>query len=249
MLRPRKRMRGRPALGHPLPDPTLSPPFWSDSVLQVLYDAIHAVALTTTGATSLMHEAKVDIVTVPNLSEHQSSAETTQQLSARFAYAAAMKSINNLLLLGDGETWSRQSVDFGGLPEMVRTFLQVAAGAADMGPSSLGSYPAIRTDFATPRRSTAQACPCRLQTACNTDGALSGGLRPDIACSVTGEDRSGGGARTRREGCSSRSAFTASGTSPAHPHRPARDGETRPAAGRRCRSPSTATVRPPAGWC
>ena len=55
-----------------------------------------------------------------------------QQLSARFAYAAAMKSINNLLLLGDGETWSRQSVDFGGLPEMIRTFLQVAAGAADI---------------------------------------------------------------------------------------------------------------------
>ena len=119
-------------LGHPLPDPTLSPSFWSDSVLQVLYDAIHAVALTTAGATSLMHEAKVDVVTVPNLSEHLSSAETTQQLSARFAYAAAMKSINNLLLLGDGETWSRQSVDFGGLPEMVRTFLQVAAGAADI---------------------------------------------------------------------------------------------------------------------
>ena len=39
-----------------------------------------------------------------------------------------MKSINNLLLLGYGETWLRQSVDFGGLPEMVRIFLQVAAG-------------------------------------------------------------------------------------------------------------------------
>ena len=70
-------------------------------------------------------------MTVPNLSEHLSSAETTAQLSARFGYAAAMKSINNLLLLGDGETWNRQKVDFAGLPEMVRTFLQVAAGAAD----------------------------------------------------------------------------------------------------------------------
>ena len=39
-----------------------------------------------------------------------------------------MKSINNLLLLGDGESWARQSVDFGGLPDLVRTFLQVAAG-------------------------------------------------------------------------------------------------------------------------
>ncbi len=101
-------------------------------MLQALYDAVHAVALTMAGATSLMHEAKVDVVTVPNLSEHLSSADTTAQLSARFAYAAAMKSINNLLLLGDGESWARQRVDFAGLPEMVRTFLQVAAGAADI---------------------------------------------------------------------------------------------------------------------
>ena len=107
---------------------------WSDSVLQVLYDAVHAVALTTGSATSLMHEAKVDVVTVPNLSEHLTSTETTAQLSARFAYAAAMKSINNLPLLGDGETWARQRSDFSGLSEMVRTFPQVAAGAADKGP-------------------------------------------------------------------------------------------------------------------
>ena len=71
-------------------------------------------------------------MTVPNLSEHLSSTATTQQLSARFSYAAAMKSINNLLLLGDGETWNRQKVDFSGLPAMVQTFLQVAAGAADI---------------------------------------------------------------------------------------------------------------------
>ena len=120
-------------LGAPLADPGLmGADFWSDSVLTALYDAIHAVALTTAGATSLMHEAKVDVVTVPNLSEHLSNAATTAQLSARFGYAAAMKSLNNLLLLGDGETWARQRVDFAGLPEMVRTFLQVAAGAADI---------------------------------------------------------------------------------------------------------------------
>ena len=81
-------------LGNPLPDPWLAATPWSDSVLQALYDAVHAVALTTAGATSLMHEAKVDVVTVPNLSEHLTSAETTAQLSARFAYATATKSIN-----------------------------------------------------------------------------------------------------------------------------------------------------------
>ena len=69
---------------------------------------------------------------MPNLSEHLSSAQDYGATVDRFGYAAAMKSINNLLLLGDGETWNRQRVDFAGLPEMVRTFLQVAAGAADV---------------------------------------------------------------------------------------------------------------------
>ena len=49
-------------LGTPLPDPWAAATPWSDSVLQALYDAVHAAALTTAGATSLMHEAKVDIV-------------------------------------------------------------------------------------------------------------------------------------------------------------------------------------------
>lgn len=66
---------------------------WSDSVLQTLYGAIHAVALTAAGTTSLVHEAKVDIVTVPNLSEHLSKAATTAQSFWRFSYAEAMKSI------------------------------------------------------------------------------------------------------------------------------------------------------------
>jgi len=68
---------------------------------------------------------------VPNLSEHLSSADITAQLSARFAYAAGMKSIDNLLLLGDGEIWARQRIDFAGPPDTVRTVPQAAAGAAD----------------------------------------------------------------------------------------------------------------------
>ena len=70
-------------LGNEAPDPSLAGTVWSDSVLLALYDAIHAVALTMAGATSLMHEAR-----------------------------PCRLSINNLLLLGDGETWNRQKIDF-----------------------------------------------------------------------------------------------------------------------------------------
>ena len=42
------------------------------------------------------------------------------------------RSIKAEELIDDGETWARQKIDFAGLPEVVRTFLQVAAGAADI---------------------------------------------------------------------------------------------------------------------
>ncbi len=40
---------------------------WSDSVLLAVSDAVHAVALTTAGATSLVHEARA-VRLVPNCS-------------------------------------------------------------------------------------------------------------------------------------------------------------------------------------
>ena len=92
-----------------------------------------------------MHEAKIDVVTMPNLSEHLATAATTAQLSARFAYAAAMKSINNLLLLGDGESWARQRVDFAGLklwPDAVLARLAQSQLVED------GTYPGAAAVFA-----------------------------------------------------------------------------------------------------
>lgn len=123
-------------IGAPILDQTTAPDSWGDSVLQVVYDAVQNAASTQDHIASLIPEAKVDVIKVPGLSDHLSTAETTARLTSRFTYAATMKSQFNMLLLeGDGQTgesWEQKELGFGQLPELMRQFLQIASGAADI---------------------------------------------------------------------------------------------------------------------
>ncbi len=127
---------------------------WGDSVLQIVYDAIQNAASSQEHTASLIPEAKTDVIYIPNLSRILDNEVTTQKLTARFTYANTLKSMFNMLLLesgGDagreGEKWEQKTINFGQFPELLRLFLQVAAGAADIplvrflqdAPSGLGS--------------------------------------------------------------------------------------------------------------
>ncbi|KNY36086.1 phage portal protein [Agrobacterium sp. SUL3] len=128
---------------------------WGDSVLQIVYDAIQNAASSQEHTASLIPEAKTDVIYIPNLSKYLENEKTTQKLTERFTYANTMKSMFNMLLLegdgagatGNGERWEQKTINFGQFPELLRLFLQVAAGAADIplvrflqdAPSGLGS--------------------------------------------------------------------------------------------------------------
>ncbi|WP_018900411.1 phage portal protein [Rhizobium sp. 2MFCol3.1] len=144
-------------IGAPILDKNASPDeIWGDSVLQIVYDAVQNAASSQGHAAALLPEAKTDVLYVPNLSEYLKNPKTTQQLTERFAYANTMKSMFNMLLLegngGDGENakgerWEQKTINLSQYPELLRQYLQVAAGAADIplvrflqdAPSGLGS--------------------------------------------------------------------------------------------------------------
>lgn len=105
---------------------------WGDSVLQVAYEAVHHAALTNGGIAELVHEAKIDVVNVKGLSSAASSKSGEAAITKRFALASMMKAINNTLLLDEGETWNRKQTSFSALPDVVKTFLQIVSGAADI---------------------------------------------------------------------------------------------------------------------
>jgi len=121
-----------PFVGMRRPDIDVNPDGWGDSVLSVVYDAIHAAALTSTGIAELVHDSKVDVISIPNLGATLSTDQGTQAITRRFSAANALKSINNVLLLDDTEKWDRKQTSFTGLPDVLASFMQIVSGAADI---------------------------------------------------------------------------------------------------------------------
>lgn len=144
-------------IGAPILDKTIAEnEIWGDSVLQIVYDAVQNAASAQEHIAALIPEAKLDVIYMPGLSEALKNPTTTAALTARFTYANSMKSMFNMLLLegnggsGEGalgEKWEQKTINFGQFPELMRQYLQVAAGAADIplarflqdAPSGLGS--------------------------------------------------------------------------------------------------------------
>jgi phage-related protein (TIGR01555 family) len=106
--------------------------FWSDSVLQVVKDAIAHAAVAQQGIAGLVQEAKLDVVRIPGLMEHLSTADYTQRLTQRFMYAAAAKSSQNTLILDSEEQWERKQINFTQLPDILKLYLQIASGASSI---------------------------------------------------------------------------------------------------------------------
>lgn len=101
-----------------------------ESLLEALYNTLRQFAGTNAGASSLVHEAKVDVIRSPSLM--QNIKERMSDVMARFQAAALMKSINGMLVLDKDEEYASKQYSFGGLPELMREFAIQTSGAADI---------------------------------------------------------------------------------------------------------------------
>lgn len=128
--------------GAPILDPqTVATDEWSDSILQVIYDAVRNAGSAQEHVAALIPEAKTDIVYIPGLAGYAATTEGQRKLTARFTYANTAKSLFNMLLLDGtgpggkevgGEQWEQKSINFSQLPELIQQYLQIAAAAADI---------------------------------------------------------------------------------------------------------------------
>lgn len=105
---------------------------WGDSVWMQMADSIRAADSAASVIEALMHEAKVDVVNVPDFIANMASGGSDQAYIKRWTLAAQMKSISNVLLLDADDTWAQKQVTWTGLPDVVRTLLTIMAGAADI---------------------------------------------------------------------------------------------------------------------
>ncbi|TLX12135.1 phage portal protein [Rhizobium sp. MHM7A] len=105
---------------------------WGDSIIEAVYSAMKNADATAANIASLVFEANVDVFRIPDFMNSLSDPAYSQRLLDRFMLAATAKGINRALLLDKEEEYDRKQINFATLPDVMQTFLQMAAGAADI---------------------------------------------------------------------------------------------------------------------
>lgn len=119
-------------VGTEIPDRSLDTGGWGDSVLQAVYDAVMNVASSTGGIASLIQESKIDVVKLPDFMKNMADPSYKSLVVERFALANQTKSMVSTLIMDKEEEWERITTSFTGLPDLMKLYLLVACGAADI---------------------------------------------------------------------------------------------------------------------
>ena len=105
---------------------------WGDSVLRAAYEAIRNADSTAANTASLVYEAKVDVLKIPDLSNIMANPRTRALLEQRVELSAQLKGNNGMLIVDGEEEYAQKTFSFGGLPEITYQALQAVSGAADI---------------------------------------------------------------------------------------------------------------------
>ncbi|WP_367346458.1 phage portal protein [Stenotrophomonas bentonitica] len=115
------------------PDPELDTgDGWGDSVLLAISKAIKDADSTAGNIASLVFEAKVDVIKIPNFMSMLSDPAYEEQMLKRMQLAMMAKGINGALLLDAEEDYDQKQAQFGGLTDLLMAFMQLTAGASDI---------------------------------------------------------------------------------------------------------------------
>lgn len=106
--------------------------FWGDPLLQSIDRALKNADLAQDGFATLIDQAKLDIIKIPDMMANVGTQEYQDRLLARLAAANAGKSTWRALLLDGAEEWESRQVTWAGIPDIINAYLQLIAGAADI---------------------------------------------------------------------------------------------------------------------
>ncbi|TBF08711.1 anti-CBASS protein Acb1 family protein [Rhizobium ruizarguesonis] len=105
---------------------------WGDSVLQATLDAIKNADSTAGNIASLVFEAKIDIIRVPDFMANLGNEVYRSKILERYTLANMSKGINGTLLLDKEEEYETKSAQLSGLTDILMAFMQIVSGAADI---------------------------------------------------------------------------------------------------------------------
>ncbi|TWB61682.1 hypothetical protein FBZ98_1011027 [Rhizobium sp. ERR 922] len=105
---------------------------WGESVLTATLDAIKNADATAGNIASLIFEAKIDIIKVPNFSDSIGNQAYEDAVLRRYQLANTVKGINGTLILDAEEDYQSKTASLTGLTDILMGFMQIVSGAADI---------------------------------------------------------------------------------------------------------------------
>lgn len=105
---------------------------WGDSVLTATLDAIKNADSTAGNIASLVFEAKIDVIRIPDFMASLGNELYRSKLIERYSLANMSKGINGTLLLDKEEEYETKSTSLAGLTDILMAFMQIVSGAADI---------------------------------------------------------------------------------------------------------------------
>lgn len=101
-------------------------------VLQQVHETLLHHASVNANTASLVHEAKIDVIRVPDLFGNlkKSVSGVVNKLVERFSAVGMMKSNNGMIVLDKNEEYDSKQYAFGGLADLLREFSVQTAGAS-----------------------------------------------------------------------------------------------------------------------
>lgn len=105
--------------------------FWGDSVVQAVNEAVQNATTATGGFAGLIDEAKLDVYRMNGMAE-QLVAGNDEIVLKRVTLTNQGKSTHRAIVLDKEDEWDTRTMAWGGIPDIITTFLSVVAGAADI---------------------------------------------------------------------------------------------------------------------
>lgn len=106
--------------------------YWSDSVLDRLYESILNFNTAAGATASMINEATVDIIKIKNFMSHLQTKQGEELLRKRFTLAGIMKSMNHALLLDTDEEFEQKTNTFSGLGDLISKYEGILVAATDI---------------------------------------------------------------------------------------------------------------------
>jgi uncharacterized protein len=103
--------------------------YWGDPEAQAIQDAVDHAEAAQAGFASLISKARLDIIKMPGLMANAATAEYEQRFMERMRLAGLGSSTHQALVIDGEEDWQQRQVNWGGMPEIIRTYLSIVAGA------------------------------------------------------------------------------------------------------------------------